>query len=223
MYALDFGTKRIGVARSEGEWVFPEEPLQNVPGIEGRLRERWQQSGVHSVVVGLPLNMEGGFSASTDMAVDFATGLYFPDAYTLYFVDERLTTAQSLKLHQALGRSQKKGRATIDSSSAALILEQFVRNPPGAYRYNESFLSIAQLREKIRLLKNPAGHDTISLVVDGGMELPHLEEELPDTVRVFERNPLVFRRLRDQTFGSHVLEYRFLWGTHPGCARGSTG
>jgi putative Holliday junction resolvase len=89
------------------------------------------------IVVGLPLNMAGKHTASTDDAVEFAKTLHDTVDVPVRLVDERLSTVSAMAgLHQS-GKSVKSAKPLIDQASAVIILqhcldtEKSTGRPPG--------------------------------------------------------------------------------------------
>lgn len=101
-----------------------------------RIAELADEYDVLEIVVGLPLSMSGGDTASTADAREFAVRL--AEHRPVRLVDERLSTVTAQRgLHQA-GRNTKKSRAVIDQAAAVIILQHALDHerasnaPPGA-------------------------------------------------------------------------------------------
>jgi putative Holliday junction resolvase len=75
------------------------------------------------IYIGLPLNLQGRSTASTEDAVEFAQALGAITNVPIRLVDERMTTAISNQQIRELGKSQKEARSTIDQMAAVAILE----------------------------------------------------------------------------------------------------
>ena len=127
---IDFGTRRIGLALSDptGTLASPLPFLENTGPreITAKLQELVQTHGVETVVIGLPRNLDGTYGPSAQKVRDFITQIqpHFPSK--IIPQDERLTTAQASKDLAQIGLSQKELRKKVDSSSAAIILQQFL-------------------------------------------------------------------------------------------------
>ncbi len=133
-YGVDVGAARVGVARCATTFM-PAMPVatlvrdaQNNADIT-ELIDMLEQESVHTVFVGLPLNLRGAETASTHAARAWASALAkrlraSGSSTRVRLVDERLSTVGAAqKLHQA-GRSSKKQRAVIDQQAAIEILQQ---------------------------------------------------------------------------------------------------
>ena len=118
---FDFGTKRIGVA-SGNTLTRSAQALQTVAAegdarfeAIGRLIREWQPN---ALVVGVPFHPDGAAHDNTERARRFARQLHGRFKLTVHEVDERYTTTEA----------QAAGACDIDAESAAIILEQFLRN-----------------------------------------------------------------------------------------------
>jgi putative Holliday junction resolvase len=136
---VDVGRARIGVAvcDRDGLLATPVETVQRSDGVDvGRIAALADEYDVLEIVVGLPLSMSGGETASTADARAFAELL--AEHRPVRLVDERLSTVTAQRgLHQA-GKNTKKSRAVIDQAAAVIILQHALDHerasgaPPGA-------------------------------------------------------------------------------------------
>jgi putative holliday junction resolvase len=119
--AFDYGTKRVGVAT--GNIVTRSAtPLRTVAA-EGDARfaalgvliKEWQPD---ALVVGVPYHPDGAPHDNTARAKRFARQLEGRFKLPVHEVDERYSTTEAHAL----------GAADVDAASAAIILEQFLRN-----------------------------------------------------------------------------------------------
>lgn len=123
--ALDIGTVRIGVARSDALGMLAV-PLDAIPAGDGSwvavsdLVEEWQAV---AVFVGLPLHLSGAEGASSTMAREWAAGLAERIDVPVRLIDERLSTVQAQRALQAGGRSTRQSKSLIDSASAVMVLQ----------------------------------------------------------------------------------------------------
>lgn len=137
--ALDVGTVRIGVARSDALGMLAV-PLDAVPAGEGAaglvagLVDEWSAIEVY---VGLPLHLSGREGASAAMARGWAAALTERIDVPVRLIDERLSSVQAQRALHAGGRTVRQSRALIDSASAVMVLqsvldaEQGTGTPPG--------------------------------------------------------------------------------------------
>jgi putative Holliday junction resolvase len=128
--ALDYGTKRIGVALSD-ELGWTAQPLET---FERRTLD-WDVAhiaalvgshGVERVVLGLPLQLDGregpAVRAMREFAVKLEAGLPVP----LVLWDERMTTKAAEDLLIAADVSRKKRKGVVDRIAAAILLRSYL-------------------------------------------------------------------------------------------------
>jgi putative Holliday junction resolvase len=136
--ALDYGTKRIGVALSD-ELGWTAQPLET---FERRTLDRdvahvaslVQAHAVGTVVLGFPLQMDGregpAIQAMRNFAVHLEQGLPVP----LVLWDERLTTKAAEDLLIAADVSRKKRKGAVDRVAAAILLQSYLASREEAAR-----------------------------------------------------------------------------------------
>ncbi len=118
--AIDYGTKRIGLALSKGSLAEPWQILPNDDQIFAQLKECCQQQKIDQIIVGLS---EKEMAEKTKLFVkQLSTQLTLP----VIFMDETLSSKQvQAKLIQA-GAPLKKRQGPIDHYAAALILQNWL-------------------------------------------------------------------------------------------------
>jgi putative Holliday junction resolvase len=122
---LDFGVARIGVAVSSVDAIIcsPLATVQNNDEAITRVMELISEQEPIEVYVGLPLNLQGEHTKSTDLAIDFAKQLSDAGAPSIRMVDERLSTrAAQSQLHTS-GKNSRQSKGVIDAAAATLIVE----------------------------------------------------------------------------------------------------
>ena len=119
--AFDFGTKRVGVA-SGNTLTRTATPLRTVAAegdarfaALGALIAEWQPD---ALVVGVPFHPDGAAHDNTARAQRFARQLHGRFKLPVHEVDERYTTTEA----------HAQGASDVDAASAAIILEQFLRD-----------------------------------------------------------------------------------------------
>lgn len=119
--AFDFGLKRVGVA-SGNSLTRQATPLRTVAAegeprfaAIGRLIAEWQPD---ALIVGVPVHPDGTPHDNTRRAQRFARQLHGRFRLPVHEVDERYSTTEA-----ASG-----GARDLDAASAAIILEQFLRD-----------------------------------------------------------------------------------------------
>lgn len=127
---IDFGTRRIGLALSDptGTLATPLPFLENstLEEVTKNLKDLVENHGVETIVVGMPRNMDGTYGPSAEKVRNFISQTQPHLAAKVVTIDERLTTAQASRELSQIGLNQKDLRKKVDSSSAALILQQFL-------------------------------------------------------------------------------------------------
>ena len=129
--AIDVGSTRIGVAVSEGTLALPLESISAADDAVTRVIEIATEKQVTTIYVGLPLNLKGDFTASTQSAIDFAKQLA-GQGVTVRMIDERLTTKSAQQMLHSSGKKVKESREYIDAQAAALILDFALNSERGS-------------------------------------------------------------------------------------------
>lgn len=125
---VDVGKARIGVARSDAHGMLAT-PVETVSrDLSGhadleRIRVIVAELDAVEIIVGLPLSMSGGSTASTEDARDFAFALATAVELPVRMVDERLSTVSAQSALRASGRAAKTQRPVIDQVAATIILQ----------------------------------------------------------------------------------------------------
>jgi putative holliday junction resolvase len=119
--AFDFGTLRVGVATGN-TLTRSAQPLRTVAATGNarfdaiaKLIAEWRPD---ALVVGIPFHPDGAPHDNTERARRFARQLHGRFSLVVHEVDERYTTTEA----------RASGAADVDAASAAIILEQFLRD-----------------------------------------------------------------------------------------------
>jgi putative holliday junction resolvase len=127
---IDVGRARIGVARCDAGALLAV-PVETVArDIAGdadvrRVLELAEEFGAMELVVGNPLSLSGGSTASTDDAAAFAGRLAASGA-PVRLVDERLSTVSAQQALRASGKSSRNQRPIVDQVAAVIILQHAI-------------------------------------------------------------------------------------------------
>lgn len=128
--ALDYGTKRIGVALSD-ELGWTAQPLETFERktLDWDITHIAALVGSHSVervVLGLPLQLDGregpAVRAMREFTVKLEAGLSVP----VVLWDERMTTKAAEELLIAADVSRKKRKGIVDRIAAAILLRSYL-------------------------------------------------------------------------------------------------
>jgi len=128
--AIDHGDARIGLAATDelGIGAHPVETIDcRKTEIIPRILEVIAERKVKTVVLGLPLRMDGSEGTSSAKVRKFGKELRAKlGPIPLTFFDERFTTiTASEKLHQA-GKNTRKQKSIIDQAAALEILTDYL-------------------------------------------------------------------------------------------------
>jgi putative Holliday junction resolvase len=150
--AIDVGKARIGLAITDIHAILAS-PLTTVQRVESVvdsvdavLQEAAVAGEIFEIYVGVPVNLMGMSTPSTEDSLIFAEALRAKTKVQVRLLDERLTTAMANSQLKQVGKSQKDARSTIDQMAAVAILEfaLSVESNTG----NEPGLSIEEWRAK---------------------------------------------------------------------------
>ena len=129
---IDHGDSRIGVAATDDFGILAH-PVDTIDRSRtdpfSRIAELAAQRKIKTLVVGLPLRMDGSEGDSAAKVRKFAEQLHrqLPEL-PLVFVDETLTTSSAAEKLRAAGRNAKRQKAIIDQAAAVEILNLWMGN-----------------------------------------------------------------------------------------------
>jgi len=128
--ALDLGEKRVGVAVSDALLISITRigaiPRSNWKKLLQDVKDLIQRYDAQTMVIGLPLNLNGSDGAASfaarRVAFKFARSLNVP----IYLQDERLTSMAAEHNLRWEGRDPAEKSGLVDSEAAAVILRDFL-------------------------------------------------------------------------------------------------
>ena len=124
--AVDVGSVRIGVARSDPEGLLAS-PLGTVPRGRGdvdRIASLAGENEISEVFVGLPTSLSGREGTAAESARTFAAALARRLApVPVRLLDERFTTVMAHDSLRAAGKDSRQRRSVVDRTAAALLLQ----------------------------------------------------------------------------------------------------
>ncbi len=130
--AIDFGSKRIGVAQSDPLWLFAQ-PVGTFDraGLSKTLETMMKADDIALVIVGYPLSEGGQKNAMTGVIDRFIETLHEEFAQLkIETVDEHHSSRDARSILVASGKSRKvrqqKGR--IDSAAACVLLSDYLES-----------------------------------------------------------------------------------------------
>lgn len=128
--ALDLGTRRIGLAVSDGlgitaqglETLVRRNKRADLAALAGIVRDRQ----IEKILVGLPLRMSGDAGTQADWATQFAEMLGQYTGLPVIMRDERLTSREAERVLRGSGVHQADRKAAIDRLSATILLQSYL-------------------------------------------------------------------------------------------------
>jgi len=128
--ALDLGTRRIGLALSDGlgitaqglETLLRRNKRADLAALGTLIRER----GVTQILMGNPLHMSGTAGRQSDWAREFAGDIERYTGLPVKLWDERLTSMEASRVLRASGISIEKRARAIDQMSAVILLQSYL-------------------------------------------------------------------------------------------------
>jgi len=129
--ALDLGEKLVGAAVSDDRLV-------SIKRLEPLKRSNWkkllrdivtliQRYDAQTVVIGLPLRLDGTSGEGAEKARQIATNLSRSIAQAVFLQDERLTSFEAMGNLKTEGHTASEIEALIDGEAAAMILRDFIQ------------------------------------------------------------------------------------------------
>ncbi|MGE5390705.1 MAG: Holliday junction resolvase RuvX [Deltaproteobacteria bacterium] len=131
---LDVGQKRIGIALSDpmGWTAQGHSVLQRTSGDDmARIMALCRENEVESIVVGLPLNMNGTEGPKAIEIREYASELGEYTGLPVELWDERLTTVTAEKVLIQADVSRRKRKQVIDKMAATFILQSYLDSHAG--------------------------------------------------------------------------------------------
>ena len=130
MLALDLGEKLVGAAISDERLITTKRlaPLKRSSWkkLLQDVRDLVEGFDAQTIVVGLPLNMDGTEGDAAQRVRQLAFNLARSVSQPVYLQDERLTSFEATENLKAEGVKPEDIPAVIDGAAAALILRDFL-------------------------------------------------------------------------------------------------
>lgn len=129
---IDYGDTRVGTAITD-ELGITAQGLETIinngndKSVLSRLDEIMEKYEISTIVIGMPLNMDGSKSERIEKTEKFIHKLKCKyNKIKIETVDERLTTVQAHKTMNELGIKPKNKKNLVDTISAVYILETYI-------------------------------------------------------------------------------------------------
>lgn len=131
---IDYGDARVGTAITD-ELGITAQGLETINHngndkvVLARIEELTQKYQISTIVVGMPINMNGTKTERVEKTQKFIHKLKCKfNKIKIQTVDERLTTVQAHKTMNDLGIKPKNKRKIVDTISAVYILETYMNS-----------------------------------------------------------------------------------------------
>lgn len=133
LLGLDYGTKTVGVAVSDGLGITAQ-PLETITRKEeNKLRQTYArieaiivEYGIEKIILGYPKNMNNTVGERAEACEKVKGDLERRTGLEVELWDERLTTVESERVLKASGVRRENRKAVIDQMAAVLILQSYM-------------------------------------------------------------------------------------------------
>lgn len=139
---IDYGEARVGIAVTD-ELNITAQGLETIQRkgsdkiVLRRLDEIFEKYDVDTIVVGMPLNMNGTISERAEITQKFVHKLKCKyNKMKIDTIDERLTTVEAHKTMNFLDVNKHKKRNIVDTISAVYILETYLNKSKNTLQKN---------------------------------------------------------------------------------------
>ncbi len=134
LLGIDYGERRIGLAISDPSGTLAR-PLRVLRAAQGPLAEqvieavdaiRTEEDGLDTIVIGLPLRLDGTRHDLADRVHALADRLRSRVPVPIVFQDERLTSQEAESRLAARHPDWRERKARLDAAAAAIILQDYI-------------------------------------------------------------------------------------------------
>ncbi|HUF26577.1 MAG TPA: Holliday junction resolvase RuvX [Gemmatimonadaceae bacterium] len=129
LLGVDLGERRIGLAVGDPTGTIAS-ALRVLPSLSrardvAAVSQIAREEGARTVVVGMPVSMNGTYGPQAEKARRFGAALEAAGVLVVYW-DERLTTVEAARYLRDSGMRREKRARTIDAAAAALLLQNYL-------------------------------------------------------------------------------------------------
>ena len=131
--SIDYGDSRVGIAITDELNITVQGLLtihhnKNDKIVLAKLDEILDKYAIDTIVVGMPLNMDGSKTERAEITEKFIHKLKCKyNKIKIESIDERLTTVQAYKIMRELNIRGKDKKNVVDTISAEYILEAYLK------------------------------------------------------------------------------------------------
>ena len=124
---VDYGTKRVGLALSDGLGLIAS-PLTVVDRSQAvsEVARLAQENDVGTIVIGLPTGLGGAEGSAAADARKLGDELALATGVEVVFHDERFTSRMAESVLLESGMKRRERRKTVDKVAAAIILQDYL-------------------------------------------------------------------------------------------------
>lgn len=129
---LDVGSKTIGMAVSDALQITAQGLTtiiwdeNDMTSADNCLQKTIQEYDISSIVIGLPINMNGSMSERGELTKIYAKRLERKFGLPVHLSDERLTTIAAERTLLEADVSRTKRKQVIDKMAAVIILQNYL-------------------------------------------------------------------------------------------------
>ncbi len=128
MLAIDFGEKRVGVAVTDPDcrMAIPLTTLRRRSDrqIVSEIADLAREKSIERIVVGEPLDLQGGHTTASSRVASFARKLERSTGLPCDLQQETLTSVEATQRLRAAGVDTRRHPERIDAVAAQILLEQ---------------------------------------------------------------------------------------------------
>ena len=133
LMGLDYGTKTVGVAVSDG-LMLTAQPVETITRKSSnklrktlaRIEALVQEHGIEKIVLGYPKNMNNTLGVRVEETLEFKEMLERRMGLPVVLWNERLTTMESERILMAGGVRRENRKDVIDQLAASIILQSYM-------------------------------------------------------------------------------------------------
>lgn len=130
--AIDYGSKRVGIAISDPLCLFPSitVTISNDKNFFSEILNLIQEKNVNKIILGYPFDDNGITSVLGKEILSFKTRLENILKIKVDLWDENLTSkmASSRIISSVTRKSKRRNKSLVDAHAAAIILEEYLRS-----------------------------------------------------------------------------------------------
>jgi putative Holliday junction resolvase len=127
---IDFGTRRIGLARSDPTGTIASAlttlEVTSANDAAAKIEAVIEEQRPYGLVIGYPLSLSGESSAKCRQVDSLIEKLAAVFAGPIHKVDERLSSVEARRVIRSHGKKVGQDKKRVDRLAAVLILQQFL-------------------------------------------------------------------------------------------------